>query len=424
MTGINSETKTLLDKLYNLRGEKSVILVNMDEEREKAIVTRDKTSEQKKELEGVINELSSDEYLLIEEGTKLQNALEVVGKAEFIDVLKHLKIDFDPGQLSQKVALELPKKLEQIAQNRSEKQEQLIKVEDEMNDAIMRIEELGIRKDEALSDQTRLNRFFEMALNENINVTRDEITSLLAKLNFNEDEQRKAAKILMFPEDGLLEYEKYSGNVKVINKKEEMVSEITNENFEEPVIEEEPIEEEISVQEEPAIEFDHITEPEVSIGPAITFEPIVEPEITIDSPIVEETSVMDDFSEEEEIATSNSKEDVVNLMSGLGFDYLDFTSNDFNKMVDNFNAEMFTKNVNLIERYNINKDVFVDNIELLYDTELESKINLLTQIGKDPRDIYLNPRVLTKYNFTELSSAIKTLSDSGLEPKSVPLMAY
>ena len=88
---------------------------------------------------------------------------------------------------------------------------------------------------------------------------------------------------------------------------------------------------------------------------------------------------------------------------------------------------------NLNHDYSVNKetknennaqDVFVDNIELLYDTELESKISLLTQIGKDPRDIYLNPRVLTKYNFTELSSAIQTLSESGLEPKSVPLMAY
>ena len=431
MTGINSETKTLLDKLYNLRSEKSVILVNMDEEKEKAVVTRDKTSEQKGELETVIEQLNSDESFLIEEGTKLQNALEVVGKKEFIDVFEHLKITFNPEDLVNQVATTLPKKLEEIAQNKAEKQEQLIQVEDEMNDAIMRIEELGIRKDEALADQTRLNRFFDMALNENINVTRDEITSLLSKLNFTEEEQRKAAKILMFPEDGLLEYEKYSGNVKVAAEKEALVSQEVEEEIENPVFEEEIIvdeepefNEESDVEvDEPVIEFDHITEPEVSIGPSITFEPIVEAEPIVENSVIEEEIIAED--EINEVATSTgTKEDVVNLMGSLGFDYLDFTSNDFNKMVENFNAEIFTKNVNLVERYNINKDVFVDNIELLYDTELESKIDLLTQIGKDPRDIYLNPRVLTKYNFTELSSAIQTLSESGLEPKSVPLMAY
>ena len=55
---------------------------------------------------------------------------------------------------------------------------------------------------------------------------------------------------------------------------------------------------------------------------------------------------------------------------------------------------------------------------------MKSKIDKLTNVGKLPQDIYLNPSVLTKYNLVELDSAIKTLEESGLEPKNVPLMAY
>ena len=76
-----------------------------------------------------------------------------------------------------------------------------------MNNAITKVEELGIRKDEALSNQEKLNEYFRLALEGNINITRDEITNLLEKFNFNEDEQREAAKILMFPEDALYEYD-------------------------------------------------------------------------------------------------------------------------------------------------------------------------------------------------------------------------
>ena len=68
--------------------------------------------------------------------------------------------------------------------------------------------------------------------------------------------------------------------------------------------------------------------------------------------------------------------------------------------------------------------MFNDNIELLYDKELKSKIEMLTSVGKLPQDIYLNPNILVKYNLSELDSAIKTLHESGLEPKNVPLMAY
>ena len=48
----------------------------------------------------------------------------------------------------------------------------------------------------------------------------------------------------------------------------------------------------------------------------------------------------------------------------------------------------------------------------------------LLRIGKSALDIYLNPTVLTKYDYKGLDKAIILLQNSGLDPKKVPLMAY
>ncbi len=57
MTILSSEIKKILDKLYNLRGEDSVVLVSIDKNREKAIETKERTSVRKSELQNTINDL-------------------------------------------------------------------------------------------------------------------------------------------------------------------------------------------------------------------------------------------------------------------------------------------------------------------------------------------------------------------------------
>ena len=57
---LSSEMTSLLDKLYNLRGEESVILVSMEKEKQSAVETRDRTSSLKTELQSKINDLTSD----------------------------------------------------------------------------------------------------------------------------------------------------------------------------------------------------------------------------------------------------------------------------------------------------------------------------------------------------------------------------
>ena len=47
MKVLSNEVKSLLDKLYNLRGEDSIILAKMNKEREEAIETGERTKNEK-----------------------------------------------------------------------------------------------------------------------------------------------------------------------------------------------------------------------------------------------------------------------------------------------------------------------------------------------------------------------------------------
>lgn len=390
MKMLNAEMTSLLDKLYNLRGDDSVVLVSMDEERREAVETRDKTSALKAELQDKINVLTSEENVLAEEGAKLKAVLSAIKKDDFATVIEHLNIDFDPDDIRAKVEERLPETLEKVASEKKDAGEELVKVEDEMNQAITKIEELGIRRDEAISNQERLNKYFELALNSNINITRDEITSLLAKFDFNEEEQREAAKILMFPEDGLFDYE--DSYVKKEETKKE-VDEFAKE-IREKVAEEERKDAEVII------------------------EPVINEELT--NLHNSQTEISIPVQEQKE----PTKEDVMAFFKAHDFDGLDFTANDIDKLLEHFNEELFAKNISLFNSLGISMDIFYDNVELMYDTELDEKVKRLIGVGKTAQDMYLNPSVLIKYSLVELNDAIEVLTNSGLDPKNVPLMAY
>lgn len=374
MNVLNTEMTKLLDKLYNLRGEDSVVLKSIEQEKNSAVETKEKTSSLKGELQEKINNLTSEGKVLAEEGDKLTKALETINKDEFSTVIECLNIDFDPEAIRKKIETSLPVTLDRVANEKKNAEETLTKVEDEMNDAITRIEELGIRKDEAVSNQERLNKYFDLALSSNINITRDEITSLLEKFSFTDEEQREAAKLLMFPEDGLFDYENARSDKPVSDRSITEVLKDAKAEDEKPVLEETPI----SV-------------------------PIIGNEIKQDS---------------------LTREGLTDKLNELGLNAMDFSSDAIEMLINKNNVSLYENNINYVTGSNISPEIFINNPELLADEELVGKINELMGIGKEATDIYLNPDVLKKYSLTELQNAINILKESGLDPKTVPLMAF
>ncbi len=405
MRNLNTEMRMLLDKLYNLRGEDSVILVSMAKEKDEAVKTKERTSKRTTELQEQIEKLTSEKEVLAKEGESFKNALETIRRDDFVNVLKELSIAFDPNELKKELDVKLPKTLEEFASEKDKAEKELVLVEDEMNKATTKIEELGIRKDEALSNQERLNKYFELALEGNINITRDEITSLLEKFNFSEEEQREAAKLLMFPEDGLFEYESSYKN----RQSGKSISDVFKEAKE---------------TKTPVIDVEPVVKPESIDTFKFDFMKDIEDATKTETPVISEINTNSVEPSKEKSKDEPTKESLIKLLESLGYDYLDFTSNDFEKLLANYDEDTIRKNTEYIKSLKITLDFFADNVELLYDKEMPNKIEKLTSIGKMPQDIYLNPAVLTKYDLKGLSDAINLLNQSGLEPKNVPLIAY
>lgn len=377
MKTLSPSVSSLLDKLYNLRGEESVLLVEMDSQKNKAEETKTRTTKEKAELQTKITELQQQHAELEDQGERLKEVLSGINRAEFATVLDRLRIDFDPALLVEKLDRTLPKTVETVIEDTKKSEDALLKVEEEMNDSITTIEELGIRRDAALANQEKLNEYFELALTGRINITRDSITSLLEQFRFTEEEQREAAKILMFPEDALYSYEE---KLQEKNRTGKSISEVIAEAKEQI---EDPIQETIVIEE-------------------------------VEAPIV-----IEEVEEQQE-----PSKDIMHVLETLNIDYLDFSADEVNQLVQNGNEITIRENVGFIRSLSLDHDMFINNAGLMYDSELKAKIELLLSVGKDASDIYLNPNVLTKYNLQELSQIINMIKVSGMEAKTLPLMAY
>ena len=417
MKALSNEVKNLLDRLYNLRGEDSVILTKMNKEREDAIETQERTKNEKEVLLQEIERLSQDEKTLAEEGEKLTSVLSSINRDDFANVLERLHLDFEPAALNEKVNSMLPDTIAGIVSEKDSASKKLEEVETEMNNAITKVEELGIRKDAALSNQAKLNEYFDLALSGNINITRDAITSLLDKFDFSENDSREAAKLLMFPEDALYEYDasqkssdKQSG--KTIS---EVIAEAKQESkdqiFDAPV---QPEKVEIKNEKE---EIPNINEVKESVNEKPVLEDIFSQVIDqIEMPIQEEQVNVEDNKSE--------KEKLLQLLDENGLNKFNFKDEDLKKIMENYDKDTLVKNVNTLKYNKINLDILKDNYSLLYDKELDEKINKLLSLGKEAKDISLMPSVLTKYDLQGLNNTINVLQISGLDPEKVPLMAY
>ena len=94
------------------------------------------------------------------------------------------------------------------------------------------------------------------------------------------------------------------------------------------------------------------------------------------------------------------------------------------QLIANFDEQTVRDNIELMKSKNINLDIFIHRVSMLYDQELRRKVELLLSIGKETLDLYLNPSVFTKYTSNQLERVISVIAANGLDPKEVPLIAY
>lgn len=474
MKVLSKETEQLLDKLYNLRSDDSYVLAEMEEERKVAEETKEKTTKQKKELQNKIESLTKEESVLADQGAHLRDILSGINPDDFKMVLERLNIDFNPEEIKDKIDELLPGTIEEVVKETKEAEDELSNVEEEMNSAITKIDELAVRKETELANQDKLNEYFDLALNGNINITREAITSLISQFGFTEEEQREAAKLMMFPEDALYDYDQkyHENNVNgksisdVLIEAKESVSKPIEEifkGFNEEEKSEEPSGSDISDEINPSI----INE-EKNDDDSKSISDLLNSSNTEDFPFNEESSIFEPVNvsefktDEEEInnpvindyeinaednvpqkvygirrPTDNytnvvnndadaksDEESMMDLFKRLGLSDIMFVESELEELINLEDKKIVEKNVNILKDNNINLDIVSDNVNILSDPELKEKIDLIISEGKTGDDIYFNPSVLKKYDYKGLENAINLLKENGLDPKKVPLMAY
>lgn len=440
MKVLSSETTALLDKLYNLRSEDSYILVEMEKEKEVAEETKERTAKQKQELQEEITALKDEETRLAEEGANLREVLSGINIDDFKMVLNRLNINFNPEEIKEKIDATLPATIEEVVNSTKKAEDELVQVEEEMNNAITKIDELAVRKDAEIANQEKLNEYFTLALSGNINITREAITSLISQFGFSEEEQREVAKLMMFPEDALYDYDKKyqddntSGKSisDVLIEAKESVSKPIGEIFQENNVEEDSFDNKIANEDASENINEALIQEDKNIFPFVD-EETYQPEEKVISDL--------DFNIEPEMPTFEYKEDVfepvkeekaevqneetmMDLFKRLGLSEIMFVESELSELVSLNNKELVEKNVNILNKYNINIDIVSDNVNILSDPELDEKISLILSKGKTADDIYFNPSVIKKYDLNGLKKAIDLLEQNGLDPKKVPLMAY
>ena len=419
---LSLETTALLDKLYNFRGEDSTILIEMDRKRQSALESKERTSKEKDELQAKITDLEAENNELNKQGEQLGIVLAGINRDDFKTVLDRLSIDFEPTLIKETLDKKLPETINAISEEINAAKDKLKDVEEEASLAETTIEEISLKRDAEIVNQKRLNEYFDMALSGNINITRDQIIDLLLQFDLDQEEAREAAKLLMYPEDALFEYDRRYNEDTSGKSIKEVIKEANDNVLDEPKEEkEEPIfsNEEYELENTNSFVVEDFNDTDVNEDSDVIV--LDENDDASDSDLAQTITLE---LEKKELDRENSKQSMRDLLNEAGIDYLDIDQFALEELENKFDENVFKNNINTLKELGIDLDILTENPVLFYDQELKDKIDLLMNNGKETLDVYFNARVLIKYNYNELKEAINRIKEKGLEPRDVPLMAY
>lgn len=409
MAQISSEEERLLLKLYNLRGDESTILTDIRNEKnnieqmiEEAKDSKDRTESNRVDYEKELSEFISQKDQFYEMFDGLDNnyfkALEAVGVTIPIETLLS-----ELGTKAPEYEDSLRAKIDEADKKNTELFGQI-----SMYGAKLEATEENLRRAEA--DRESLNSLIEQSLsgNESDSLSKQYIRSILSNFEcFNEDEVTELCKVILFPEDALLEFDRtYDERKNHIN--ETTVEEPTPVEYEEePVVEEveeTPAEVEIEKVEEPKKEpVEGPSDDDIAEIVAAAFAPTVEEveetptEVEVEkeveeTPIVEETTYEDDapttiidiaaisdaLSEDEKRMTAKeepAKSEIEEYLESIGLDLSKFDEKNKDTILNLLNES--------------DKTVIKNNYELLRSINAEEEAYryydgpLFTEVGSE-----------------------------------------
>ena len=441
MADLTQEKLRLLDRLYNLRGDESIVTTSIQTRIDDIISSTDETERVKREQEGIKTDLESELNTFTKQATSFLEAFSKYDNDSF-EALNAVDVNIELGSLVQKLQDEKPRHENQL-------NEKISDTEKIIEDKKVEIEKLNENKKEeeeklqnAENVKVKLNNLLDdILVNENDSYNRGYIKKLLTELGvFNDDETSELEFLILFPEKGLSEYvneykdredkfipvfDRGENNIfaKDIVIEEDEEAEEPTEEVEETVeeTEENNIIEEVEETEEPAI----IEEEEEEIAPIIEEkeEDIItlyneEPEES-EMNLFEDKNIIEEVNEPEEVQQPEESE-LSKILSELNIDESKLDDKT-KEILSNTDESIIRKNDEHLRSIDFAKEdepIRFDNYMYLADEELGNKITFLRSKGITDKTIkkeFLAGNI--KYSVESLKNKFESLKTNNVEIK-------
>jgi len=405
---LSQEITALLNKVYNYRSEDSIRLVDLTKEQEKAEEKRIKTDEESALLKEEIVNLDGKLRDLNSQGKKLSEFLAGIDYKDYAVLLDSLSLNFNPEKLRVSLDAKLPEELEKTSTLLKEAKSSLKATQKENSEAEDTIKKFDSRIQEEQNIQAKLSEYLDIALTGTINVTREEITNLLKLFDFDDNEQKEIAKMLMFPEDALLIYDKQKAEKEELEATKEDVVETQEEIVEEDYVE----------VEEPVIELEDAEDDEEN---PVVFETAEEDE---ESGSVGFIELEDSESNKDEIKETSTKDGVLTFLSDY-FDASIMPKDAIESLVIDFDESVAGGNIEYTRSKEVSDDIYFKVPKLLTDTELADKVDfVLKELAKTPEDILYNTHVLENFSLEKLTEIKQRILSLEIDARELPLYIY
>ena len=212
MNTLKNEILKLLDRVYNLKSDDNEIIANISkniENTENDIRLNDEYRSNKElEKSGLENKLKTFE----EQKELFLSTFSEVDNSVFAS-LKDIDINFDVEEMVSKVKKNAPKYSEDLNTKIADTIEEINRKLQSNRDLNIKLEGLNKDKEKAENDRNRLISLFEQGLSteeiERDSLSKKYVQDILSSPGvFTNNEIQEITKLLMFPEDGLYDYDK------------------------------------------------------------------------------------------------------------------------------------------------------------------------------------------------------------------------
>ncbi|MGM9834839.1 MAG: hypothetical protein ACI31M_03585 [Bacilli bacterium] len=375
-----SKERELLQRVYDLRGEDSVIIKKHHDLYETLNESKASKEESKKKLEDENRSLEIEMATLKEQGDEFVKAFQGFSRETYSVILEKLNISFDPQEMVAKVEKEAPEQIALMEKTLTKKKEEV----EELGNQILKdesdIKEANINLEQAEKDQKSLNNIIESALEGNKEITTSQVEELFKKgLQFNDADTEEIETIIIVKQNKLR---------------------IFDEDY-----------------KRSKLSLDEQNVNEVEVNDYKTLTELIAAQAEEDEKD-KENKITDETVEKTEIINESTKEQIVDgSVEQLGINASGLTNEEI-EIINNADPITVANNLKIINE--IGAEI-KENILALVDSELSAKIDILYGKGKKPQDIKFALDVIANLKIEDINSTISKIEALGLKVGDLPL---